>query len=216
MTRIAFAHRSIRTTVGAVAFAVAATVALGACGSSAGAKLPANAPASASGDQAAAAAPKAKTQKAAKVEKVATVEKVEKVEKVEQVEKAQEPVAPGKASTRSGGRAPQKSTSLRYVKIVEPFGSPGRCNQSGTTIEMTACVLKQVVDVDYTVDALQRERFEYTISTAGQKEALQDDANWLAKRTRICSQHATGGSIDQITAAQCLLKVSKARVNSLS
>jgi uncharacterized protein YecT (DUF1311 family) len=72
------------------------------------------------------------------------------------------------------------------------------------------------VDVDYTVDVLQRQRFEYSTSAAERKADLRDDANWLANRTKTCSANQTGGSIDQITQAGCLLKVSKARVASLS
>jgi uncharacterized protein YecT (DUF1311 family) len=205
MARITFTNRSIRTAVGTVAFGIAATLALGACGSSTGASLTpiGSASPTSSSDQAAPAAPK-------KVEKVA----------------AQEPAAGKKTSTRSTAPAPKKGDTLapapkkgdtlKYVKIVEPFGSPGKCKPAGTTIEMTACVLKQVVDVDYTVDVLQRQRFEYGISTADRKSSLRDDANWLAKRTKTCSEQSSGGSIDQITAAQCLLKVSKARVASLS
>jgi uncharacterized protein YecT (DUF1311 family) len=81
---------------------------------------------------------------------------------------------------------------------------------------MTACILKKVVDVDYTVNVLQQQRFGYAISTADRKADLRDDANWLAKRTKTCSAQLSGGSSDQITEAQCLLKVSTARVSSLS
>jgi uncharacterized protein YecT (DUF1311 family) len=199
MARITFTSRSIRTAVGTVTLGIAATLVLGACGSSNNASLtPAgSASSSSASDQAAPAAPK---KKAEKVEKVAAVHK--------SVVK--------KSSTRSAGRAPEKSDDLKYVKIVEPFGSAGKCNPDGTTIEMTACFLKQVEDTDYTVDVLQRQRFWYGISAADRKASLRDDANWLAKRTKTCSKEASGGSIDQITAAQCLLKVSKARVASLS
>jgi len=110
----------------------------------------------------------------------------------------------------------KKTTTLKYVKIVEPFGKPGRCDEGGATSEMTACVLKKVVDVDHTVDVLQRQRFEYGTTTDARRASLRDDANWLAKRTETCSADPSGGSLDQITRAACLLKAGKARVTALS
>jgi uncharacterized protein YecT (DUF1311 family) len=128
----------------------------------------------------------------------------------------QSSVVATKPSARSAALAPGNSAVLKYVKIVEPFGSPGPCQAVDTTIETTACFLQQVVKVDYTVDVLQRQRFEYGTSEAEQKAELRDDASWLAERTKTCSANLSGGSIDQITEAQCLLKVSRDRVADLS
>lgn len=194
---------SIRTTVTTATFAVAATLALAACGSSADTSLASAAKSAApSSSQASDAAPKANPK--AKVEK--------KVEKVA----VQRPATQSTTSPRSARTGTKKSADLEYVKIVEPFGTPGRCDPAGTTIEMTACILKKVVDVDYTVDALQAQRSRYGTSANEGERDLRDDAQWLAKRTKTCSAHPSGGTIDQITQAQCLLKVSKARVRSLS
>jgi uncharacterized protein YecT (DUF1311 family) len=202
MTHIAFTSRSIRTTVGAVSLAVAATLALGACSSQSESDLTpiSSTPTSSAGDQAPAAAPKPSA---------------EKVEKTEQSAPDQVPVAAHTTSARSVGKAPETS-NLKYKKIVEPFGKPGRCDPAGNTVEMTACILKQVVAVDHTVDVLQAQKFQYGTSPTEAEDDLRDDANWLAKRTKTCSTKGTGGSIDQITAAQCLLRAGKARVKSLS
>jgi uncharacterized protein YecT (DUF1311 family) len=105
--------------------------------------------------------------------------------------------------------------NLHYVEIVEPFGSPGRCDEGGDTREMTACILQKVVEADYTVDVLQRQQFAYSISKEVQEELLRENARWLAQRTTTCSVNDTGGSIDQLTAAQCLLEASQARVAEL-
>jgi len=186
---------SIRTTVTTATFAIAATLALAACGSSSDTSLaPAATSETPSSSQASDAAPKAK------VEKVAV----------------QRPAGQSTTSPRSARTGTKKSADLEYVKIVEPFGTPGRCDPAGTTIEMTACFLKKVVDIDYTVDVLQAQRFEYGTSANEGEAELRDDAKWLANRTKTCSENLTGGSIDQITQAQCLLKVSTARVRSLS
>jgi uncharacterized protein YecT (DUF1311 family) len=203
MARITFNNRSVRTAVGTATLGIAAAMVLGACGSSSPGVL----------GPVAAASPSTSGSPVARDAAEAPAEKVTKTEKV-----AAEPssAAKKKSPARSAAPAPKKAADLKYVKIVEPFGSPGRCDEGGTTIEMTACVLKKVVDVDYTVDVLQRQRFGYGISTADRQASLRDDANWLAKRTKKCSANPSGGSMDQITQAQCLLKVSKARVAALS
>lgn len=194
MARTAFTHRSIRTVVQAVPLVIVATLALGACGSEVQARLvPVEATAStAPGGPVATAAPAAK---------VAAI---------------QNPAAATKKSARPATHTEPPSAALHYVKIVEPFSSPGRCYASGTTIEMTACILRKVVEVDHTVDVLQNQKFFYSISKADQKATLRDNARWLTQRTKTCSENRTGGSIDQITAAECLLKAGQARVASLS
>src|SRR4051812_36280935 len=58
------------------------------------------------------------------------------------------------AGSAAGGRA------LRYKKIVEPFSPPGTCKENGSTLEMTACVLEQVIDADSTINTLQDTQFE--------------------------------------------------------
>jgi uncharacterized protein YecT (DUF1311 family) len=207
MTRTAFTSRSIRTVVGTVTFGIAAAMTLGACGSPVNTGLtPVRSTApddSTAPDESTApddsTAPDESTAEDASADQAAPAPAVAKV-----------------VATRSARPAAKKTVALKYVKIVEPFSAPGRCRTGGTTIEMTACVLKQVVDVDYTVDVLQRQQFEYGISTAERKADLRDDANWLTKRTKTCSANLTGGSNDQIIETQCLLKVSKARVAGLS
>ena len=200
MARITFTDRSIRTAAGTVTLGIAAALSLAACGASTQADIGPVSSASAS--------PSISPASTAAAETTAAPE-----------EKAEEPATVKTrvvvSTTRAAAPKP-KTAALKYVKIVEPFGKPGRCDESGTTIEMTACVLKKVVDVDYTVDVLQRQRFEYSTSTAERKADLRDDAKWLAQRTKTCAADPTGGSMDQITQAQCLLKVSKARVAGLS
>jgi uncharacterized protein YecT (DUF1311 family) len=106
--------------------------------------------------------------------------------------------------------------ALTYLPLVEPFSSPGTCKQDGNTLEMTACVLHQVVAVDVSVDRLQRRRFEHAPSRAQQEADLRDDAHWLKDRTRTAASKPTGGTIDQILEAQTLLRISKQRVSFLA
>jgi uncharacterized protein YecT (DUF1311 family) len=129
------------------------------------------------------------------------------------------PAAPSSSASAPAGAPTSTSVApadLRYVAIVEPFSAPGTCAENGNTVELTNCVLEQIEDVDSTVDSLQLARFE---KAPGKQRAsiLKEYATWLAGRTSSCRAKATsGGSIDQITAAQCMLKGSKDRVQTLT
>ena len=115
----------------------------------------------------------------------------------------------------SASPSPVAPADLRYVKIREPFSRPGECVDDGTTLEMTACVLEQVIDVDSTIDALQVKRFERA-RVSQRQSILTEYAHWLKGRTRTCAAATSGGSIDQITVAECLLKASQERVETLN
>ena len=197
MARTAPARRSIRTAGTTLAFGIAAALVLGACSSS---------------NQASSSPVDASTAVPSHVTTAAADPAVPTSEAVASRGAVVQPAT----SARPAGSAPTGNHGVRYVKLVEPFGSPGPCNEDGSTVEMTDCFLQQVQKVDRTVDALQRRRFESSTSESEQKYFLQDDARWIAKRSRTCSANSTGGSIDQITMAQCMVKVSKERVDSLS
>jgi uncharacterized protein YecT (DUF1311 family) len=114
-------------------------------------------------------------------------------------------------------QASSSSRSPHYVKIAEPFSAPGpRCTHTDTTLSISACLLVRVVRVDHTVDALQKDRFDRARTTKTKKARLADDAKWLKARGTTCAAAGdSGGTIDQITTAQCLLDNSKQRANSL-
>jgi uncharacterized protein YecT (DUF1311 family) len=107
---------------------------------------------------------------------------------------------------------------MKYTFIDEPFSPPGTCNDSGTTTEMTNCVLEQIVDVDSTVNTLQQSRFERA-SSADKPGMLKEYARWATNRTARCKAGAdadSGGSLDQVNAATCMLHTSQDRVETLN
>jgi uncharacterized protein YecT (DUF1311 family) len=129
------------------------------------------------------------------------------------------PALASPATTAADGPAPSssaaKGATAKYRPVAEPFSPPGTCNSNGSTLEMTACVLEQVVDVDSSVDQLQLDRFELAPASK-QAALLADDAKWSKHRSATCNATATsGGTLDQLTVAQCLLKVGQARVKAL-
>ena len=125
---------------------------------------------------------------------------------------------PAPATSTSPATTPAAEPSgsaLHYVKIVEPFSTPGRCKADGNTLEMTACLLKQVQAADQRVDSLQRKRFEQA-DPGDRADLLADDAKWLKQRVTTCSANRTGGTIDQINAADCLLTAGQTRAKALA
>jgi uncharacterized protein YecT (DUF1311 family) len=88
---------------------------------------------------------------------------------------------------------------------------------SSTTLGITNCILVQVNTVDAQANALQRTRFEEATTSATQQALLDDDTHWLSHRkSSRAAQASSGGTIDQINAAQCLLDASHARVDALT
>jgi uncharacterized protein YecT (DUF1311 family) len=131
--------------------------------------------------------------------------------------------ASGQASAPSSAgasAAPAPSTQApgaqKYPPIAEPFSAPDDCDENGTTAQLANCVLQQVVDVDSTVNSLQQSMFERT-SKSRRAGVLAEFSRWLAGRTTTCrAQAKSGGSIDQVKAAQCLLLSSQDRVETLN
>ncbi|MBT0769609.1 hypothetical protein KIH74_11795 [Kineosporia sp. J2-2] len=112
--------------------------------------------------------------------------------------------------------ATKAADGLTYLKIKEPFTTPvGRCDEDGTTIEMTNCVLKKVVSTDRKIDALQKKRFDTARTTKQRKAYLKNDATWLKNRTATVKKVGQGGTIDAVLKAQETLKLSKKRLNAL-
>ena len=111
---------------------------------------------------------------------------------------------------------PSNGSGLRYHDVVEPFSAPGACQNHGSTQQMTACVLEQIVDVDSTINSLQLQRFEVA-AKAQQPNLLAEDNRWAKDRTKQCKAATkSGGSLDQLTGAQCLLSASQERVHVLN
>jgi uncharacterized protein YecT (DUF1311 family) len=125
------------------------------------------------------------------------------------------PAAGRNPANPASTRAVAPGSEPRYLPLVEPFSAPASCDENGNTLEMTGCVLQQVMDVDSTVDNLQRERFERAPQSERPK-ILAEDARWLKGRSTACAKVAKGGSIDQVNIAQCLLRASQNRVETLN
>ena len=108
-----------------------------------------------------------------------------------------------------------------FVSIVEPFdpGHPARaepapasCGGQSTAIEIERCYQAKTENVDAQIDVAQSARYS-SASPAERKTILAQDSAWLAARAPVCAAaFNTGGTIDGISAAACLLDESSARL----
>jgi len=132
--------------------------------------------------------------------------------------------SPGPAASSSqvavGGTA-SAATVSSFVSIVEPFdaghparaeSAPARCGGQSTAIEIERCYQAKTENVDAQIDVVQSARYS-SASPAERKTILAQDSAWLAARAPVCAAaFNTGGTIDGISAAACLLDESSARL----
>jgi uncharacterized protein YecT (DUF1311 family) len=127
------------------------------------------------------------------------------------------------AATASGSTA-TASASPSFVDIVEPFdpghpartgSAPASCTGETTTIAIEQCYQTKTENVDVAIDAAQAARYA-SASSSGKAAILAQDSAWLAARTPVCAAaFNTGGTIDGINAAICLLDESNARLDAV-
>jgi uncharacterized protein YecT (DUF1311 family) len=130
--------------------------------------------------------------------------------------------SPGTAASSSpattGGAS---AATASFVSIVEPFdpGHPARaesvpasCGGQSTAIEIERCYQTKTENVDAQIDVAQSARYS-SAAPAERKTILAQDSAWLAARAPVCAAaFNTGGTIDGISAAACLLDESNARL----
>jgi len=115
------------------------------------------------------------------------------------------------------------SSSTAYVPITEPFdpghaaratSGPADCANQQTTLAIEQCYEHKTETADAAIDAAQRASFAN--STAAQQAAMNAaDGAWLAARPKVCATaYDTGGTIDGVNIASCLLDESTARLDA--
>jgi len=128
------------------------------------------------------------------------------------------PAATGPGSTAT------VSAAASFVSIVEPFdpGHPARtepapasCGSQPTTIAIEQCFQTKTENVDAEIDVAQFARYS-SAPAAERSTILSQDSAWLSARTPVCAAaFNTGGTIDGINAAACLLDESNARLDAV-
>jgi uncharacterized protein YecT (DUF1311 family) len=127
-------------------------------------------------------------------------------------------------ATGTGGTASASAAAASFVNIVEPFdpGHPARfetapasCGNQATTIAMEQCYQTKTENVDVQIDVAQSARYA-SAAAAGRATILAQDSGWLAARGPVCAAaFNTGGTIDGINLAACLLDESNARLDAV-
>jgi uncharacterized protein YecT (DUF1311 family) len=131
------------------------------------------------------------------------------------------------AATPPGTAAATTSASAAaaaFTPIVEPFdpGHPARtkpapasCGGQSSTLAIEQCYEARTEDADTAIDAVQLARYES--GSPSQRAAINaGDSAWLAARQPVCAKaFHSGGTVDGINAAGCLLAESTARLDAL-
>jgi uncharacterized protein YecT (DUF1311 family) len=125
------------------------------------------------------------------------------------------------ASSSPAAGSTASAATASFVSIVEPFdpGHPARagsapdsCGRQSTAIEIERCYQAKTENVDAQINVAQSARYS-SASPAERKTILAQDGAWLAARAPVCAAaFNTGGTIDGISAAACLLDESSARL----
>jgi uncharacterized protein YecT (DUF1311 family) len=121
--------------------------------------------------------------------------------------------------------SPSASSPAAFAGIVEPFDpghaartapDPGNCGNQQTTLGMEQCYETKTENADAKIDAAQLA--SYQSASPAQQAAIQaQDRAWLAARGPVCSAaFKTGGSIDVVNIASCLVDESTARLDALT
>jgi len=128
------------------------------------------------------------------------------------------------SSTAAAGTGASPSTSSAFVPITEPFdpGHPARatsgpadCANQQTTLAIAQCYENKTETADAAIDAAQQASFANADVTQQVAMNAADQA-WLAARPKVCARaNDTGGTIDQINIASCLLDESTARLDAV-
>jgi uncharacterized protein YecT (DUF1311 family) len=132
--------------------------------------------------------------------------------------------ASGSASSTPTAPASSTASAAAFAAIVEPFdpGHPARaittpasCGSLGTTLAIEKCYEDKAETYDAQIDLVQQNR--YQSGSAAQQTAIgDDDTAWLEARQTVCAKaYQTGGTINGINIAACLLDESTARLLGL-
>jgi uncharacterized protein YecT (DUF1311 family) len=126
------------------------------------------------------------------------------------------------AATGASSTAP--SAAVAFIPVTEPFdpghaaramSAPANCGAQQTTLAMEQCFENKTETADAAMDSVRQASF--VAASAAQRAAINaDDSGWLAARGAVCGKaYKTGGTIDGINIANCLLDESSARLDAL-
>ena len=126
------------------------------------------------------------------------------------------------AATSPGGTTAPAAAG--FVAIVEPFdpghpartgAAPATCGGQATTLAIEKCYDARTENTDAQIDAAQLAAYQ-SASASQRPTILAQDSAWLAARGPVCTKaYQSGGTIDGIDVAGCLLDESTARLDAV-
>jgi uncharacterized protein YecT (DUF1311 family) len=132
--------------------------------------------------------------------------------------------SPSPASASGKPSAPAATTAAPFAAIVEPFdpghpaqakASPADCGSQPSTLAIEQCYEAKTQTTDAQIDTVQQGRYD-SASSSARPAILAQDSAWLAARGPVCqAAFNTGGTIDGISVAACLLDESTARLDAV-
>jgi uncharacterized protein YecT (DUF1311 family) len=130
----------------------------------------------------------------------------------------------GAAATAPAGATASSAPAASvagFADIVEPFdpGHPARikpapasCGSQSSTLTIEQCYEAKTENTDAQIDAVQEGKYA-AASSAGKATILAQDLAWLNARAPVCTvAFDTGGTIDGVETAACLLDESTSRL----
>jgi len=132
--------------------------------------------------------------------------------------------AGGAASASAASSTQAPATTVTFVPVTEPFdpghaararSAPANCGSQDSTLAIEQCYEAKTETADAAIDAARQAAF--AAATAAQRVAINAvDRDWLAARATVCAKaYQSGGTIDGINIAACLLDESTARLSAL-
>lgn len=128
--------------------------------------------------------------------------------------------APATTATFSAS-ATSPASAAGFISIVEPFdpghpartaAAPASCGSQSSTLTIEQCFQAKTENTDAQIDAVQQAKYA-AASAAGKATILTQDQAWLNARAPVCTvAFDTGGTIDGIEVASCLLDESTSRL----
>jgi uncharacterized protein YecT (DUF1311 family) len=132
--------------------------------------------------------------------------------------------SPASNSQASSSQVSNSTSAAGFVPIVEPFSpghpaqtvpAPATCAGQTTTVAIESCYTAKTENVDVAIDTAQLAHYN-SATASGKTAILAQDSAWLAARPPVCSAaFHSGGTIDGINIASCLLDESTARLDAV-
>ncbi|HEY6296153.1 MAG TPA: lysozyme inhibitor LprI family protein, partial [Streptosporangiaceae bacterium] len=125
------------------------------------------------------------------------------------------------ASSARSASATSPASAAGFISIVEPFdpghpamikSAPASCGSQSSTLTIEQCFETKTENTDAEIDTVQQAKYA-SASAAGKAAILAQDRAWLNARAPVCTvAFDTGGTIDGVEVASCLLDESTSRL----